>query len=706
MRRGRLPGGPLPRGEGGTPTVALALLSALAILAAGGPARAEVRVFAADGAVRVDPVTLMVIERHPSVGGRGPAPRYLEHNPVYDAERGTVELQAARNETAAFQVIVDTAGERVRRLDLDFDGLQGPASLAPGREITVFRQWYVHLEHASTHEEAQAVTTILEAWFPVARYQQKLVTSFGPGWYPDPLIPLDGPRSEDLPGLPLSLPSEDNPVPEQRAQGFWIDLWIPPGTPAGTYRGEVRITADSRRFTLPVSLRVIPVDLPDEFNAGLGSISYGFVGEHLIRYGPGEVQDLYRLAHRHRLTLDALYLHPEWNEGQIDWTGYDELVGPLLDGSAFTREAGYLGPGSEQPVRRFVLPNDWNWPVEGDGPGSDRAFREALRAVEAHIIERGWTRTEWSLYINTTDEPHRPEDFELIRDYGELLESADLRRPGLFRYRIDAGSFKSIGREIPGWDLDRIFAEVGEVVDIWNCCGGVPYCPARALAERLEEHPKERAWFYFSNAAGEPAVGSLLIDGEALGPRTWGIIVWRYGLAAGVSWEIGWPTPACLAEPDCSGFGLQGDASLVYLADSLGAEAAVLPSIRLKNLRRGAEDFEYLRLLASSGREELAEAYAVRLVPRALDDGLVPRMRGAWEHNPAVWEQIRREIGLVLIGEARPPDPETLIARAPNPAPPPPGLTRRSSLIFVVLLVLIFLVVTWATEPRRRGRGH
>ena len=71
-------------------------------------------------------------------------------------------------------------------------------------------------------------------------------------------------------------------------------------------------------------------------------------------------------------------------------------------------------------------------------------------------------------------------------------------------------------------ELNRV--EVGDVVDVWNACGGVAYFPTNALARRLRDHPDEQAWFYFSNAAGEPAVGSLLIDGEALGPRTWGWI--------------------------------------------------------------------------------------------------------------------------------------------------------------------------------------
>jgi hypothetical protein len=456
-----------------------------------------------------------------------------------------------------------------------------------------------------------------------------------------------------------------------------------------------------------VELTVLPVTLPDEFHAGVGSVSYDFVGIHLAQRGPEAVHDFFRMVHAHRLTVDALYLHPHWQDGQIDWQDYDAIVAPLLDGTAFAPDGsgGYVGPGANQPVRRFVLPVDWNWPVPPSHSEYEDSFTRALVEVERHILERGWTRTQWSLFINSTDEPRRLEDFEALRRYGRLLRQAPLRQADLFRHRIDAGPFKSIGRQLPGWDLDRIFREVGEVIDIWNSCAGVPYVPAAAMAQRLAQQPHEEAWFYFSNTAGEPAVGSLLIDGEALGPRTWGWILWRYGFAAGVSWEIGWPSPSCLSNSRCSGFGLHGDASLVYLADALGVPGRVLPSIRLKNLRRGAEDYEYLWLLRQAGQGQLAEAYAYSLVPRALDDRLVENMAGAWHHDPSAWERVRREMGLVLAGQQDPPSIEAVRAGAVPVVLTTPIFSRRASVLAAVfLLLLVVTFVLWPDRRRRRRR--
>lgn len=652
----------------------------LAALAAGraaaqgdGGVNVSVKLWTLGGAARVDPVAGAVIE--PGVRP-GPA---------------SIELQAARNETVEAQIVVEALGPRVDELAVSIDGLAGPAALERGTHVRLWLEWYVEVRAPSKNPD----------------YEPRLVSSLGRRWYPDALVPLDGPDAARLaPGLgTLAIPGERNAVPGQRAQAFWLDVWVPPDAPAGTYLGEVTVSWRGGSARVPVRLEVLPITLPDDDSgaAGIGSVSYDFVGFHLAKIGPRAVQDFYRLAHAHRITLDALYLTPDWNGGEIDWARYDELVGPVLDGSAFTPAQGYYGPGQGRPVRRFNHPVDWNWPVGPDTPGYDATLQAALRAVEAHVVERGWTRTEWNLFINTLDEPRTPEAFAQIRRYGRLLKTAGLTRPELVRFRIDAGNFAAIGDVLDGWTVDRIFEEIGDEVDVWNVCGGVPFIGSKALAARRRAHPDEQAWFYASNTAGEPAIGSILIDGEALGPRTWGWILWRYGFAAGVAWEIGWPRPTCLRDATCSGFGLNGDASLVYLADELGAPGVVLPSIRLKNLRRGAEDHELLRLLAASGRRELADAYAARLVPRALDDGVAPGAPGQWDHDPAAWDAVRREVEAVLAGAAPPPAPAAVLAQAPPPRVGPEAAAGRARAIAIgAAAVLVVLVLAIAIVLRRR----
>ena len=52
----------------------------------------------------------------------------------------------------------------------------------------------------------------------------------------------------------------------------------------------------------------------------------------------------------------------------------------------------------------------------------------------------------------------------------------------------------AIGRELPGWTVERIFREVGDVVDVWNTCGGVSFFPT------IAGHGTEQArapWLYW-----------------------------------------------------------------------------------------------------------------------------------------------------------------------------------------------------------------
>ena len=52
---------------------------------------------------------------------------------------------------------------------------------------------------------------------------------------PDPLIPLMNPYEGGNLGQPFDVPAE-------QSQPVWLDVYIPEGTPAGTYTGTVTVT--------------------------------------------------------------------------------------------------------------------------------------------------------------------------------------------------------------------------------------------------------------------------------------------------------------------------------------------------------------------------------------------------------------------------------------------------------------------------------
>ena len=96
---------------------------------------------------------------------------------------------------------------------------------------------------------------------------------------------------------------------------------------------------------------------------------------------------------------------------------------------------------------------------------------------------------------------------------------------------------------------------------------------------------------------------------------------------------------------------MNGDGLLIYPgrdfifpAEDRGIDGP-LPSIRLKNWRRGIQDVEYLVLARQAGEGTLADQVIDTLVPRALDDnGLSGGESVPWEEDGEIWLQQRRRL--------------------------------------------------------------
>jgi hypothetical protein len=84
-------------------------------------------------------------------------------------------------------------------------------------------------------------------------------------------------------------------------------------------------------------------------------------------------------------------------------------------------------------------------------------------------------------------------------------------------------------------------------------------------------------------------------------------------------------------------YGGNGDGTLFYpgTPSKIGGRTQIpVESLRLKHLRDGLEDYEYLHLLSALGDEGLARARARSLTPRAWEI----------EGDPAKWERVRTQI--------------------------------------------------------------
>lgn len=589
--------------------------AALAVLVAAGAAPAEeLRLLPYAEDVRFDLLTLKMLE-----AGRPDGPQdseaFLLPTPV--------QLRAVRDEVVAFQVVVR--------------GEPGPRP--------------INVRTTTTASAAAPLATVFQARGIEIKDPSKtdFVISLGAGLYPGPLVPT----------RTATLSAEGHAV-------LWVDLYVPKDLAPGKYAGELKVAQAS----LPFELEVLPLVMPARDAARLGAVNFGsllFRGNEDLRVERRWMQ----LAHAHGLSVELMRPVPKVrDDGTIDWEGWAARVGPYIDGSAFTAEAGYVGPRAGRPTTRFVVPlTDW-WPVKATQdhlPSDPAKWSATLAAWERFVEQKGWfdrpEATTWILFINSLDEPHDAATLESLIKYGPLIDAAHLARRDHLLFRVD-GNF---GQNIEGWDDGRMADALGPVTDLWNV-HGAPWTIPWGLLMKLRREDGDRVMAYASNTSGEPSIPPLAIDTPLVGARAWGWIVARYELEGLLNWEVDHWTEACRGNPRCSPGGeLNLEANLIFRAEEYGGKVGdAYPSYRLKALRRGSQDVALLSIYAQHA-PDTAALIAAAVVPNALGDQVPPKGPGAWSMDPETYHAAREAV-LDRLMEAEHPFPLEKIRHDPVPA--------------------------------------
>ncbi|KKM70168.1 hypothetical protein LCGC14_1443410, partial [marine sediment metagenome] len=393
----------------------------LGLLAVG--CQTAVDVWATSEGVRVNPQTGRYMEDRTDIHKDYPTGDYQRRNPVWSALAGKVTLRAARNEFAAFQVVVALAEDAggVSGVTVQLDELVGPGGAKiTGKHVALMKAWYMQVHKVSTG------------------YQN---TSLGPGWYADALIPA--PEGK---GLTFDIPDAKNRIGEtQRNQSVWVDLFVPrdrKDAPPGAYRGELTVTWPGGGKKIAVELNVWDFALPDEIHCK-GDIWNG----SLTRMTPERELLWYQMMHRHRLQPGVCYYRPETTvkagKVTIDWTDYDKRIMKYLDGTAFTAGQGYWGPGQGEPIEHILLPfHDRSWPRKMDATGPtpefEAAWVDAAKQVKAHFdADPRRRKVRKVVFLGGLDESYNEKAYEKMRYYCDLLRKGIGK--GWFEYRIDGG---------------------------------------------------------------------------------------------------------------------------------------------------------------------------------------------------------------------------------------------------------------------------
>lgn len=530
------------------------------------------KVWAAPEMLEVDPLTGHDVHEKES--------DYRPANSVWNGAAKRVNLSALQGEILAFQVLLAIRVDQtlVAGISVSAGDLVSGENTIPASAFEFYREWYV-------------------ATFD--------------GFQPEYAVPLE-------PGQEFSIPWKENGVPGQKVQAVFVDLYVPFDAVPGTYSGTLKVSiGEESSAQLGVELDVLPVALPQTLSFVVE------LADYVVPDGAGSENwfDLHKIAHQHRCALNILsysddgsvedYVPRVVGRGTwasiLDWSHFDEAIGPLLDGSVF--EGLHR---DKVPVPVLYLPFHENYPSpislinyygkkQGTFEEVGAAFYLNAPAVEdlfpkeywhvvmsvsadyaRHFAEKEWNHTEFQCCLRNKidladtavktswwrfDQPKHYRDWEMLRAYSSrFLEgvSSLANRPGrprmVFRGNVSRPHVQR------NWLKDRM-----QVIYTNS-----HYHHWKRLKLMRREYPLSARVYAHASEVEATGVGNVSACVKAF----------IYGADGFSPWNS-----------------LQGNEALrtpnrnsivVDARDELGAPVA---SLRLKALRRGQQDVEYLKLL-------------------------------------------------------------------------------------------------------------
>ncbi len=593
-------------------------------------------------------------------------------------EGSSISLFGARNEVVSFNLVLEAPDTDAVDVEVNLTELRGPAGAAinttpasgnelfyfVGRDIELFFVRYLEIQGLST----LTYETYDERHIPERcrrPYNQDGEGSGGWGdrpchnkFYPDIAVPLE-----------LETPFE---ISAGTNQSIWGDIYIPKGVPAGSYAGSITILEDGyQTWEIPIHLQVRDFSLPDYPSAptmvyfSIENINERYLGPKYIYPAPktdayAQSQLLadrhFQLAHRHKVSLIDGYTPIDLME---------KLWLPRLTGELFTNDDGYAGVGEGVGNNVYSIGTYGSWPWMSLGQPAMWENADAwVNWFDDHPLE---TPTEYFLYL--IDES---DDFDQTERWASWMDNN--LGPGARLMSLATLDAPTAAALVPSLDIPASSMLVAD-----------PLTWAPAVEDFLNDPDKR---FYYYNG-GRPGSGTLAIedDGVALRASAWA--QYKMSIDRWFYWESTYynnfqcygnseeaytnifqraQTFGCYEEDDPelgqTGWNYtNGDGVLFYPGtDAVFPEESYdimgpLASLRLKLIRRGLQDVDYLSMAAEADPLRTAEIVA-EMIPRVLweygvddlDDPTWMYTDISWPTDPDVWEAARAELADIIEG--------------------------------------------------------
>jgi glycosyl hydrolase family 123 len=550
-------------------------------------------------------------------------------------------VYAARNEFESFQVH-EQAGSSAINLSVTISDLVNARTgthITSAGNIIVYREAYVN------------IVTLSDA-------------NGSPGYTPDILIPAVDPyRKQARNAFPFTIAAH-------QTQSIWFDIFVPPNALSGYYQGTVTITnAGTTYTTLPVVLAVWNFSLPSTATLksmyGGETSCYGYYSgtgyTGCANYpGSGGNSDLGMTLSEidvavmlldHRITASQnKYSSPTSGSSNV-WTAWDSQWGPLINGT----------PANTSTILSGAA---WNTVVYQDGSNGG-VNNPNLQNWMTHFISHGW---QSRLMAWTMDEPHGSTAYATVVANAAFYHGTTPPYPIMATAEIaEASNFNALSAiDIMVPTVDFMDPQGGSnqrsTYNTWLAGTGCAGCAPRQvwMYQGCTEHGSCSNGSPGSSSATWP---SVMVDATPVRNR---IMQWIEYLN-NVSGDLYYDTELCWAASYCQdgaghtgtdpwtsiyAFGGNGDGTLIYPGPTAkigGTTPIPLPSMRLKNIRDGMEDYEYLHALTAAGQGSFAMAEAQSFITNAY----------TFNNDPTALLYVRTALGNKLhqLSLSTPPEP-------------------------------------------------
>ena len=442
---------------------------------------------------------------------------------------------------------------------------------------------------------------------------------------------------------------------------FLVEIHVPAGTATGPYHGDLVVTAAGGRGSatqsFPVDLHVRSFTLPstsslrnnvrmsiDEICRAHGDVIGSFCPDQVAFRRWGRLYGRFLLDHRITAYLsDALSTLPD---GTPDYSGseaaYATAYGPLIDGTdPFSRLANARMTSIAYPYFRNNDPDAtkqakfqaWASFARSKGDWFDRTF--FYTQDEPDWATNGWANAiAWANLAHAADPAYK------------VLLTAPFDS-----YASHAGTSSGVANII------------APVIDTLDARSGTYYGNQRPnYAGFLAFDARNELWAYQScdshscTSTGDPAVYGwpvLVVDATVVQARSEPWMHYIYGVTGLHYFDSVLHLAAAWNANGTTDFTGNGDGTLMYpgtpTAISGGSSQAIggtthipLASTRLKALRDGLEDYEYLRLCEAAGGAATAMSVARALFPMTSKPGAGPASETGSMYSATTWNPTTR----------------------------------------------------------------